>query len=80
MARGLAPYGIRAVTIAPGVFHTPLASVIPQDWIDRIIPTVRFPMRWGNALEFGALVQQICENAMLNGKMIRTDGAVRLGT
>lgn len=46
----------------------------------RRIPTVPFPMRWANALEFAALVRQICENAMLNGKVIRTDGAVRLGT
>jgi NAD(P)-dependent dehydrogenase (short-subunit alcohol dehydrogenase family) len=80
MARDLAPYGIRVVTIAPGMFHTPLASGIPQDWIDRIIPTVPFPKRWGNPLEFGALVRQICENPMLNGEMIRIDGAVRLGT
>lgn len=80
MARDLAPYGIRVLTIAPGMFHTPLASGIPQDWIDRIIPTVPFPKRWGNPLEFGALVRQICENTMLNGEMIRIDGAVRLGT
>ncbi len=80
MARDLAPYGIRVLTIAPGMFHTPLASGIPQDWIDRIIPTVPFPKRWGNPLEFGALVRQICENSMLNGEMIRIDGAVRLGT
>ncbi len=79
MARDLAPYGIRVVTIAPGMFETPLASGIPQDWIDKIIPTVPFPKRWGNPLEFGALVQQIAENTMLNGEMIRIDGAVRLG-
>ncbi|HAD09843.1 MAG TPA: 3-hydroxyacyl-CoA dehydrogenase [Porticoccaceae bacterium] len=79
MARDLAQYGIRVVTIAPGMFETPLASGIPQDWIDSIIPTVPFPKRWGNPLEFGALVQQIAENTMLNGEMIRIDGAVRLG-
>lgn len=79
MARDLAPFGIRVVTIAPGMFETPLASGIPQEWIDTIIPTVPFPKRWGNPLEFGALVQQICENTMLNGEMIRIDGAVRLG-
>lgn len=79
MARDLAPFGIRVVTIAPGMFETPLASGIPQAWIDSIIPTVPFPKRWGNPLEFGALVQQICENTMLNGEMIRIDGAVRLG-
>ena len=79
MARDLAPYGIRVMTIAPGMFETPLAAGIPQQWIDSIIPTVPFPKRWGNPLEFGALVQQICENTMLNGEMIRVDGAVRLG-
>ena len=79
MARDLAPYGIRVMTIAPGMFETPLASGIPQEWIDNIIPTVPFPKRWGNPLEFGALVQQIAENSMLNGEMIRIDGAVRLG-
>tara|TARA_R110000787_G_scaffold9353_9_gene32784 strand:+ start:16883 stop:17644 length:762 start_codon:yes stop_codon:yes gene_type:complete len=80
MARDLAPFGIRVVTIAPGMFETPLASGIPQEWIDTIIPTVPFPKRWGSTLEFGALVQQICENTMLNGEMIRIDGAVRLGS
>jgi len=77
MARDLAPFGIRVVTIAPGMFETPLASGIPQGWIDTIIPTVPFPKRWGNPLEFGALVQQICENTMLNGEMIRIDGEKR---
>lgn len=80
MARDLAPFGIRVMTIAPGMFETPLASGIPQDWIDRIIPTVPFPKRWGNPLEFGALVLHICENPMLNGEMIRLDGAIRMGT
>ncbi len=80
MARDLAPYGIRVMTIAPGMFETPLAAGIPQDWIDNIIPTVPFPKRWGNPLEFGSLVQQICENTMLNGEMIRIDGAIRMGS
>ncbi|MBQ0798221.1 MAG: SDR family NAD(P)-dependent oxidoreductase [Porticoccaceae bacterium] len=79
MARDLAPYGIRVMTIAPGMFETPLAAGIPQKWIDSIIPTVPFPKRWGNPLEFGALVQHICENSMLNGEMIRIDGAIRMG-
>jgi NAD(P)-dependent dehydrogenase (short-subunit alcohol dehydrogenase family) len=79
MARDLAPFGIRVVTVAPGMFETPLASGIPQSWIDAIIPTVPFPRRWGNPLEFGALVRQICENPMLNGEMIRIDGAIRMG-
>lgn len=79
MARDLAPYGIRVMTIAPGMFETPLASGIPQEWIDSIIPSVPFPKRWGNPLEFGSLVQHICENSMLNGEMIRIDGAIRMG-
>ncbi len=79
MARDLAPFGIRVMTIAPGMFETPLASGIPQDWIARIIPTVPFPKRWGNPLEFGALALHICQNPMLNGEMIRLDGAIRMG-
>ncbi len=79
MARDLAPFGIRVVTVAPGMFETPLASGIPQEWIDAIIPTVPFPQRWGKPREFGALVRQICENPMLNGEMIRIDGAIRMG-
>ncbi len=79
MARDLAPYGIRVVTVAPGMFETPLAAGIPQAWIDSIIPTIPFPKRWGKPLEFGALVRQICENPMLNGEMIRIDAAIRMG-
>ena len=79
MARDLAPHGIRVVTVAPGMFETPLASGIPQAWIDSIIPTIPFPKRWGKPLEFGALVRQICENPMLNGEMIRIDAAIRMG-
>lgn len=79
MARDLAPFGVRVMSIAPGMFETPLASSIPQEWIDNIIPTVPFPKRWGNPLEFGSLVKHICENSMLNGEMIRLDGAIRMG-
>ena len=79
MARDLAPYGIRVVSIAPGMFETPLATSVPDQWLDEIIPTIPFPNRWGNPLEFGALVKHICENPMLNGETIRIDAAVRLG-
>lgn len=77
MARDLAPYGIRVVTIAPGVFNTPLAASVlrgnPQDYAE-VVP---FPKRAGKPEEFAALVLHICENPMLNGEVLRLDGGLR---
>jgi NAD(P)-dependent dehydrogenase (short-subunit alcohol dehydrogenase family) len=78
-ARELARYGIRVVTIAPGIFETPMMAGMPQDVQDSLGKSVPFPSRLGRASEFAALVQHICENVMLNGEVIRLDGALRMG-
>jgi NAD(P)-dependent dehydrogenase (short-subunit alcohol dehydrogenase family) len=78
IARELARFGIRVMTIAPGIFETPmLASLVPevQEALGRMVP---FPARLGRPEEFASLVRQIVENAMLNGEVIRLDGAIRM--
>jgi NAD(P)-dependent dehydrogenase (short-subunit alcohol dehydrogenase family) len=78
IARELARYGIRCMTIAPGVFETPMLRGLPQDIQDSIARTIPFPSRLGRGDEYAQLVRAIIENAMLNGETIRIDGAVRL--
>ncbi|MEO8134185.1 MAG: SDR family NAD(P)-dependent oxidoreductase [Betaproteobacteria bacterium] len=78
IARELARFGIRVMTIAPGIFHTPMmASLAPdvQDALGRMVP---FPPRLGRAEEFASLVAEIVRNPMLNGEVIRLDGAIRM--
>jgi NAD(P)-dependent dehydrogenase (short-subunit alcohol dehydrogenase family) len=78
VARELARSGIRVMTIAPGIFHTPMmASLTPevQDSLGRMVP---FPPRLGRPEEFASLVREIVENPMLNGEVIRLDGAIRM--
>jgi NAD(P)-dependent dehydrogenase (short-subunit alcohol dehydrogenase family) len=78
IARELARFGIRVMTIAPGIFETPmLASLVPevQEALGRMVP---FPARLGRPEEFASLVRQIVENPMLNGEVIRLDGAIRM--
>ena len=77
IARDLARSGIRCCTIAPGTFDTPLTALMPQPMKDGIIQHIPFPKRFGRVEEFAMLVQQIVENAFLNGEVIRLDGAVR---
>lgn len=77
-ARELARHGIRVVTIAPGLFATPMMSGLPQDVQDRLGGTVPFPSRLGDPAEYAALVHHIVENKMLNGEVIRLDGALRM--
>lgn len=77
-ARELARYGIRVVTVAPGIFGTPMMAAMPQDVQDALGASVPFPSRLGNPAEFAALVRHICENPMLNGEVIRLDGALRM--
>ncbi len=79
MARDLARFGIRVVTIAPGIFGTPMLSAMPQDVQDSLAAQVPFPSRLGTPGDYAALVQHIFENRMLNGEVIRLDGAVRMG-
>ncbi len=77
LARDLAPYGIRVMTIAPGFFKTPLASSVDERHTDKLISMVPFPKRWGDPRELGELVKFICLNRMLNGETIQIDGAMR---
>ena len=79
-ARELARHGIRVVTIAPGFFDTPMLAFMTQEVRDSLGKSVPFPSRLGRAAEYAALVRHICENTMLNGEVIRLDGALRMGT
>ena len=78
IARELARFGIRVVTIAPGIFETPMMAGLPQDVQDSLGKSVPFPSRLGRPSEYAALVKHICENNMLNGEVIRLDGALRM--
>jgi NAD(P)-dependent dehydrogenase (short-subunit alcohol dehydrogenase family) len=77
-ARDLAQVGIRVVTIAPGLFDTPLLAALPQDQRDALGEQVPFPPRLGLPEEFALLAEQIVANPMLNGEVIRLDGALRM--
>jgi NAD(P)-dependent dehydrogenase (short-subunit alcohol dehydrogenase family) len=78
MARDLARRGIRVMTIAPGIFETPMMSAMPPEVLDSLGAAVPFPARLGKAAEYAQLVQAIIENLMLNGETIRLDGAIRM--
>ncbi|MDH3404358.1 MAG: 3-hydroxyacyl-CoA dehydrogenase [Acidobacteriota bacterium] len=77
-ARELARSGIRVVTIAPGLFDTPLMAGLPEAARESLGQQVPFPSRLGRPAEFAALVAHIVENPMLNGEVIRLDGAIRM--
>jgi len=77
-ARDLAPVGIRVVTIAPGIFDTPMLGALAEDKRAALAADVVFPKRLGDPSEYGALVAAIVENAYLNGEVIRLDGALRM--
>ncbi len=78
IARELARSGIRVVSIAPGIFETPMMAGMPQEVQDSLGRSVPFPPRLGKPVEFAALVRHIIENVMLNGEVIRLDGALRM--
>jgi NAD(P)-dependent dehydrogenase (short-subunit alcohol dehydrogenase family) len=78
VAREFASLGIRVVTIAPGIFDTPLLAGLPEPARLSLGQQVPFPSRLGRPAEFGALVRHIVENEMLNGEVIRLDGALRM--
>jgi NAD(P)-dependent dehydrogenase (short-subunit alcohol dehydrogenase family) len=77
-ARDLAPAGIRVLTIAPGLFDTPMLGALPEDKRAALANDVVFPKRLGNPDEYGALVVAIAENGYLNGETIRLDGSLRM--
>ncbi len=79
IARELARSLVRVVTIAPGIFETPMMAGLPQDAQDSLGKQVPHPSRLGKPAEYAALVAHIVENAMLNGETIRLDGAIRMG-
>lgn len=78
-ARELAALGIRVMTIAPGIFETPMMAGMTEDVRASLSAAVPFPARLGKPEEYAALAQHIIENSMLNGEVIRLDGALRMG-
>jgi NAD(P)-dependent dehydrogenase (short-subunit alcohol dehydrogenase family) len=78
-ARELARFGIRVMTIAPGIMGTPMMSAMPQDVQDSLAQQIPFPKRLGKPGEYAALALHIIENTLLNGETIRLDGAIRMG-
>ncbi|MGH6763496.1 MAG: 3-hydroxyacyl-CoA dehydrogenase [Phyllobacterium sp.] len=77
-ARELARFGIRVMTIAPGIFGTPMLLAMPQEVQDSLAASIPFPSRLGKPEEYAALAVHIIENEMLNGETIRLDGAIRM--
>lgn len=78
IARDLASSGIRCMTIAPGIFGTPMVFGMPQEVQDSLAASIPFPSRLGRPEDFAKLVQSIITNEMLNGETIRLDGAIRM--
>lgn len=78
VARDLAPLGIRCMTIAPGIFGTPMMFGMPQAVQDSLAASIPFPSRFGSPEDYAKLVHQIISNEMLNGETIRLDGAIRM--
>jgi NAD(P)-dependent dehydrogenase (short-subunit alcohol dehydrogenase family) len=77
-ARELARFGVRVVAIAPGVFATPMVEGLPQNVQESLAASVPFPSRLGRPEEYAALVLHLCRNPMINGEVIRLDGALRM--
>lgn len=77
MARDLSGVGIRVVTVAPGLFETQMTRELPEKAVQVMVGTIPFPKRQGQPAEFGALVEAIVANPMLNGEVIRLDAAAR---
>jgi NAD(P)-dependent dehydrogenase (short-subunit alcohol dehydrogenase family) len=78
LAREFARFGVRVMTIAPGLFHTPMFESLPEEARTALGKMVPFPSRLGLPDEYAQLVQSIVENPMLNGETIRLDGAIRM--
>lgn len=78
LARELARYGIRVVTIAPGIFDTPMLAALPEEVRQSLAAQIPFPPRLGTPCEFGQLAKHIVENVMINAACIRLDGGIRM--
>ncbi len=79
IAREFSDHGIRVVTIAPGLFETPLLAGLPDKVKESLYQMTLFPKRLGKPVEFARLVSHIIENPMLNGEVNRLDGGMRMG-
>lgn len=79
LAREFAPNGIRVMAIAPGIFDTAMMAAMPNNVCEALAKMIPFPSRFGKPEEFAALAKHIIENVMLNGDVIRIDGAIRMG-
>ena len=77
-ARELARYGVRVVAIAPGIFETPMLQGLPQSVRESLAASVPFPPRLGRPEEYAALLLHLCRNPMINGEVVRLDGALRM--
>ena len=78
LAREFSRIGVRVMTIAPGIFETPMFDTLPAEAREALAANTPYPKRLGKPEEFAQLVQQIYENSMLNGEVIRLDGALRM--
>jgi NAD(P)-dependent dehydrogenase (short-subunit alcohol dehydrogenase family) len=78
VARELARVGIRVMTIAPGIFETPMMGQIPTEYQESLGKMVPFPPRLGRPGEYASLVREIIGNEYLNGEVIRLDGSIRM--
>jgi NAD(P)-dependent dehydrogenase (short-subunit alcohol dehydrogenase family) len=79
-ARELAQQGIRVLAIAPGIFLTPMLRGLPEPAQQSLADAIPFPRRLGDPAEFAALALHMIENMMLNGEVVRLDGAIRLAS
>lgn len=79
IARELARFGIRVLTIAPGIFETPMLKNLPDEVKESLGQQIPFPPRLGRPEEYAALAKHLIENQMMNGEVIRLDGAIRMG-
>jgi NAD(P)-dependent dehydrogenase (short-subunit alcohol dehydrogenase family) len=77
-ARELARQGIRVMAVAPGIFETPMLARVPEKARQELAAGVPFPKRLGNPGEFAGMVETILDNTMLNGSVLRLDGALRM--
>ena len=79
LSREFGQHGIRVVSVAPGVFNTPMMQAAPDKVRQSLMEQTPFPHRLGEPVEFAALVCHIFENNMFNGSIVRLDGAIRMG-
>jgi len=79
IARDLSRNGVRCMTIAPGIFETPMVAGMPDEVQESLISQIPFPKRLGKPSDYAFLAQHIIENVKLNGEVIRLDGGVRMG-